>query len=93
MQFLTTKAQEATLETTKITRFKGMCQACKATFDFKPSGVDVSEFNTAREQLKVYIGTKNGLNEKIVGLAEHVFENAPAGPEIPFTDINDTRHW
>jgi hypothetical protein len=75
---------------TKIARFEGMCPACKATFDFKPSGVDVSEFNTAREQLKVYIGTNYGLNEKIVyGLAEHVFENAPAGPEIPFTDIND----
>jgi hypothetical protein len=58
---------------------------------FKPSGVDVSEFNTAREQLKVYIiGTNYGLDEKIVyGLAEHVFGNAPAGPEIPFTDIND----
>jgi protein-disulfide isomerase len=36
---------------TKITRFfEGMCPACKkATFDFKPSGVDVSEFNTPRE--------------------------------------------
>jgi hypothetical protein len=75
---------------TKIARFEGMCPAYKATFDFKPSGVDVSEFNTTREQLKVYIGTNYGLNEKIVyGLAEHVFENAPAGPEIPFTDIND----
>jgi hypothetical protein len=78
----------------KITRFEGMCAACKATFDFKPSGVDVSEFYTAirsREQLKVYIiGTNYGFNEKIVyGLAEHVFENAPAGPEIPFTDVND----
>jgi hypothetical protein len=66
----------------KIARFEGMCPACKATFDFKPSGVDVSEFNTAREQLKVYIGTNYGLNEKIVySLAEHVFENAPAGPD------------
>jgi hypothetical protein len=74
----------------KIARFEGMCPACKATFDFKPSGVDVSEFNTAREQPKVYIGTNYGLNDKIVySLAEHVFENAPAGPEIPFTDIND----
>jgi hypothetical protein len=76
---------------TEITRFEeGMCPACKATFDFKPSGVDVSEFNTDRKQLKVYSGTNYGLNEKIVyGLAEHVFENAPARPEIPFTDIND----
>jgi hypothetical protein len=55
-----------------------MCTACKATFDFKLSGVNVSEFNTAREQLKVYSGTNYGLNEKIVyGLAEHMFENAP----------------
>jgi hypothetical protein len=80
------------ISSAKITRFEGMCPACKATFDFKPSGgVDVSEFfNTAKEQLKVYIGTNYGLNEKIVyGLVEHVFENAPAGPEIPFTDIND----
>jgi hypothetical protein len=77
----------------KIPRFEGMFKISLRIISIK-RGIQFGfgRFFDSEEQLKVYIGTNYGLNEKIVyGLAEHVFENAPVGPE-KYGHQRPTRH-